>query len=115
MTTSESNKSEAFSRAFLQIQTDWNIKKNTQSLVSLLALAQFRVIKIDLTDDIQNLPDLIAKAKQLAAEHYEQSGGSIKFWGKIESYKLCYQTAYYEPTQCIDPIWELETINQQGA
>ena len=33
MTTSESNKSEAFSRAFLQIQTDWNIKKNTSITV----------------------------------------------------------------------------------
>lgn len=115
MTTSESNKSEAFSRAYLYIQTNWNIKKNTQPLVSLSGLAQFREVKIELNDDIKNLPDLIAKAKQLAAEHYEQSGGSIKFWGKIESYKLCYQTAYYEPTQCMDPIWDLETIIQEGA
>lgn len=107
MTNTPTSSCEAFSRAYLYIQTDWNIKKNTQPLVSLSGLAQFREVKIELNDDIKNLPDLMSKAKQLAAEHYQHTGGRIDFWGKIESYLLCYRTAYYEPTKCVGPIWEM--------
>jgi hypothetical protein len=102
----------SFSKAYLNIKTDWTIKKNTASLVSLSGLAQFKEVPIQLTEDIKDLPTLIDKAKQLALQHYEQSGGRIKFWGKIESYQLCYRTAYYEPIHCTGLIL---TVNENSA
>ena len=102
--TSESPFRHESFKAFLSIKTDWTIKKNTMPLFALSGLAKFCKISIEMTDDIQDLPSLVNRARELAQEHFVLSEGKVTFWGDIQSYSLCYQLAYYEPTQCIS-IW----------
>ncbi|HQT01690.1 MAG TPA: hypothetical protein PLU46_09135 [Thiotrichales bacterium] len=102
--TSESPFNHESFKAFLSIKTDWTIKKNTMPLFALSGLAKFCKIPIEMSDDIQDLPSLMKHAQALAQAHFVSSEGKVTFWGNIQSYSLCYQLAYYEPTQCIS-IW----------
>lgn len=102
--TSELSFSHASFKAFLSINTDWTIKKNTTPLCALSGLVRFCKIPIEMTDDIQDLPSLINRAQALSQAHFVSSEGKVTFWGNIQSYSLCYQLAYYEPIQCIS-IW----------
>jgi hypothetical protein len=110
--TSESPFSHESFKAILYIKTDWTIKKNTTPLFALSGLVKFRKIPIEMTDDIQDLPSLMNRAKALAQAHLVSSEGKITFWGNIESYSLCYRIAYYEPYRCIDPIWTANVDEQ---
>ncbi|CAA6812384.1 MAG: Unknown protein [uncultured Campylobacterales bacterium] len=68
------------------ITIETNFKRGGQNLMTLGALARNKTITLDKEEALNSGDNGIEIARKFIKNHYEKSGGNLKFWGEITKY-----------------------------
>ncbi len=91
----------------IRVETDYDMKKNTQSLIGLSALsAKYRIIKIPTSEVLDDDVAMQEKVIAMMIQHYQEYQGELPFWGKITHY--CY--FYAEPFTQTELIFSFNPV-----
>ncbi|MBE0470838.1 MAG: hypothetical protein IBX55_15190 [Methyloprofundus sp.] len=74
-------------RPYLNIQTDFDLNKNSQPLFALSGLvSRFKYIKIDFQHFKPDKKQMFQYLSKLIRSHFNDTGGKLSFWGNIQNY-----------------------------
>ncbi len=96
-----------FRSCTIRVETNYDMKKNTQSLIGLASLSsKYRIIHIPTTEVLDDDLAMQEKVQAMMIQHYQAHQGALPFWGKI----TCYRYFYSEPFMQTELVFSFNPI-----